>query len=262
MTKVEAADPEESWTDSWPELHAEIARLPEHYRQPVVLCYLEGLTTEEAALRIGCPAGTVHSRLSRARERLRVRLERRGSVMPAGMLGAGHSSRATVAVPASLVRTTVRASLEFVGRRTSEAGLASKTVSTLATEGLSTMSTSKLLVTVAAALTCAFAVGGAQVLGQFGRQGQKEPAAAVADSSEPQAALMRSVNRLGAELDDTARRNAEMQRASCEVSRIVCKRWMPPVRWGPPNSSQPLSRSGCLPGRPWTVLPTRSSATP
>jgi polysaccharide export outer membrane protein len=64
--------------ECWPELYEEIARLPQHYREPVVLCYLEGLTTDEAALRIGCPKGTVLSRLSRARERLRGRLDHRG----------------------------------------------------------------------------------------------------------------------------------------------------------------------------------------
>ena len=52
---------------SWPELHEEIDRLPVRYREPVVLCYLEGVTTEAAALRLGCPHGTVLSRLSRAR---------------------------------------------------------------------------------------------------------------------------------------------------------------------------------------------------
>ena len=219
MAKVEAADPEESSPESWPELHAEIARLPEHYRQPVVLCYLEGLTTQEAALRIGCPAGTVHSRLSRARERLRGRLERRGSAMPAVLLAAGQSSRATVAVPTALVSTTVRASLEFVGRGMPDATAASKTAITLATEVLSTMSMSKLMIMVAAALTCVLGVGGAQVFGQFGRQDQKEPAAAVPDAGEPQAALMRAVDRLGADLDDTARRNAEMQRELQDIKK-------------------------------------------
>src|SRR4051812_6670011 len=50
--------------EGWPELHEEIARLPERSREPVVLHYMEGLTTEEAALRFGCPHGTVLSRLS------------------------------------------------------------------------------------------------------------------------------------------------------------------------------------------------------
>src|SRR6185312_3302839 len=56
---------------SCPELIEEIERLPEAYRLSVVLCYLEGLSTEEAARRLGCPKGTVLSRLARARDRLR-----------------------------------------------------------------------------------------------------------------------------------------------------------------------------------------------
>ena len=57
-------------TEPCPELHEEINRLQERYRLPVVLCYLEGLTHEQAAQRLGWPLGTVESRLARARERL------------------------------------------------------------------------------------------------------------------------------------------------------------------------------------------------
>lgn len=70
---------------SWPELHEEIARLPGRYREPLVLCYLQGLTTEAAADRLRCPRGTILSRLSRARDRLRERLKRRG-LAPMGVL--------------------------------------------------------------------------------------------------------------------------------------------------------------------------------
>lgn len=59
-------------------VYAELARLPEHYRTPIVLCDLEGRTHEEASRHIGCAIGTVKSRLSRGRERLRTRLARRG----------------------------------------------------------------------------------------------------------------------------------------------------------------------------------------
>ncbi len=48
-------------------LHEEIDRLPTSSRLPVVLCYFEGLSLAEAAQRLRCPAGTVHSRLVRAR---------------------------------------------------------------------------------------------------------------------------------------------------------------------------------------------------
>ena len=89
--------------EGWPELHEEIARLPERYREPVVLCYLEGLTTEEAALRIGCPHGTILSRLSRARERLRGQLDRRGLASSAALLTTGLTPRATAALPAGLL---------------------------------------------------------------------------------------------------------------------------------------------------------------
>jgi HlyD family secretion protein len=57
-------------------LHEAIERLPDRYRVPVVLCDLEGCTHEQAARHMGCPVGTVKSRLARARQRLRDRLSR------------------------------------------------------------------------------------------------------------------------------------------------------------------------------------------
>src|SRR5207244_1550893 len=50
-----------------PVLDEELSRLPEKYRAPVVLCYLEGWTNEEAAGRLRCPVGTLKTRLARAR---------------------------------------------------------------------------------------------------------------------------------------------------------------------------------------------------
>jgi RNA polymerase sigma factor (sigma-70 family) len=42
--------------------------LPEKFRATLILCYLEGKTQEEAAKQLGCPVGTVQSRLSRGRK--------------------------------------------------------------------------------------------------------------------------------------------------------------------------------------------------
>jgi RNA polymerase sigma factor (sigma-70 family) len=55
-------------------LTAEIERLPEKYRDPLILCYWEGKTNDEAARQLGCPPGSMSYRLARGREMLRERL--------------------------------------------------------------------------------------------------------------------------------------------------------------------------------------------
>ena len=72
-------------------LHTEIDRLPEAFRSPIVLCYFEGLTLDEAARRLRCPAGTLRSRLARAREKLRRALTRRGFALSTAALAAALS---------------------------------------------------------------------------------------------------------------------------------------------------------------------------
>lgn len=70
----------------WPvELDAAIARLPEKYRTPVVLCHLQGLSAAEAAQRLGCPAATITTRLFRARSTLRRRLAAAGLAVPVAL---------------------------------------------------------------------------------------------------------------------------------------------------------------------------------
>ena len=97
-------------------LHEELTRLPERWRDPLVLCHLEGLTHEQASRNLGVPVGTVRSRLARGRERLRDRLIRRG-LAPSAALAAsqaglsGEASASAAMVPASLVHKTVIAGL-------------------------------------------------------------------------------------------------------------------------------------------------------
>jgi RNA polymerase sigma factor (sigma-70 family) len=89
-------------------LDEEVGRLPEKYRLPVILCYLEGLTNEQAAERLGCPKGTVLSRLSRARERLRQRLARRGLDLSAAL------PAVAPAVPSKLLEAVTSAASDRV----------------------------------------------------------------------------------------------------------------------------------------------------
>jgi RNA polymerase sigma factor (sigma-70 family) len=79
-------------------LDEEIRRLPEKYRAPVILCYLEGLSGEEAAQQLGCPRATLATRLARARQRLQGRLRRRGLGVPEGAF--------VLTPPAALLQTT------------------------------------------------------------------------------------------------------------------------------------------------------------
>ena len=100
---------------------AEINRLPERYRVPLILCHLEGLRHEDVAQKLGCPVGTVESRLSRAREQLRSRLTRRGLAPTASVISligtpADTSSYAPAALSA-LIESTLRAAVEIVPQR-------------------------------------------------------------------------------------------------------------------------------------------------
>jgi RNA polymerase sigma factor (sigma-70 family) len=109
---VPAADPPSDalWQEVRQVIDEEVRRLPARYRLPVVLCYLQGLTNEEAARALGCPKGTVATLLARARDRLRTRLARRGVAPSAGLVGAALLRYAgPAAVPESLVRAAVTA---------------------------------------------------------------------------------------------------------------------------------------------------------
>ena len=59
-------------------LDEELQRLPERLRSPLLLCYLSGLTRDEAAQQLGWSLGTLKRRLEEGRKALRIRLERRG----------------------------------------------------------------------------------------------------------------------------------------------------------------------------------------
>src|SRR5262249_50449244 len=143
--RSEALAPESLWFDVRPLLDEEVARLPGGCREVFVLCCLEGRTHEEAARLLGCAAGTVASRLSRARERLRGSLVRRGLPLTgaAAFLAAGE---AEAAVSPELLVAVVKAAAPISIVALSAAGSISPRVAALTQGVLRAMWTAKLKV--------------------------------------------------------------------------------------------------------------------
>jgi RNA polymerase sigma factor (sigma-70 family) len=79
------ANDDTSWRDLRPVFDDELRRLPQRYRRPIVLFYLEGKSAGEVATALGLPRGTVLSQLARGREQLRIRLSRRNLALSVGV---------------------------------------------------------------------------------------------------------------------------------------------------------------------------------
>jgi RNA polymerase sigma factor (sigma-70 family) len=165
---------------SWGELRAaldeELGRLPERYRAPLLLCYFEGLTQDEAARQLGWKARTVKARLARGRDLLRHRLTRRGLTLSAALTGSLLAPAvSSAAVPVALAEATARAARLFAGGECG-AGTVSAQVAALAAGGLRAMFLNRLQFAVAIALGAALAAGGAGPL--LSRAGPQAPTAA------------------------------------------------------------------------------------
>jgi RNA polymerase sigma factor (sigma-70 family) len=166
---------EAAWLELQGVLDEELHRLPLKYQAPLVLCYLEGQTHEEAARQLGWPLGTVCGRVARARDRLRARLARRGLGLSAAVFGTVlAASGAGAGVPARLLGPTLQSALNYASGAT-PAGLVSGRAAALAEGGLKAMTPNPLKILTVLLLTVTLVAAGAGTLTHLGGAARPAP---------------------------------------------------------------------------------------
>jgi RNA polymerase sigma factor (sigma-70 family) len=165
-----------------------LSRLPEKYRTPVVLCYLEGKSYAEAARQLRWPLGTVRGRVARARTILRRRLARRGLAVPLGLFGTVWAADAPAsAVPTILVRSTVRAALLTAAGKTTASGAFSAPATALGEAALKDMAIAKFQTALMLLLALTVVSTGAGILmPEAVRERVSAPATQAAKAPEPE----------------------------------------------------------------------------
>jgi RNA polymerase sigma factor (sigma-70 family) len=161
-----AEAPDLSWREACAILHEELDKLPDKYRLPLILCYLEGKSRDEAGRQLGVRSGVVRGRLARGRDRLRERLLKRGIALSAGLLAVVTTVAAAGGPPSRLVRAAVSAAQ----------GMASPRVAALVPGAAAKSSWKPLL------YLCALLLGGGLVAGAVVARAPHPPQAAASES--------------------------------------------------------------------------------
>ncbi len=165
----EASEPDDlSWRELRQVLHEELRRLPERYRAPLLLCYLEGATQDAAAAQLNLAKSTLRERLERGRALLRTRLMRRG-LGPAALLiaVAWPAAHGSSSVPVSLVVSTVKAATGFAAGSAAASVVSAKVAAI--TEGvLNAMFLTKLKIASLVLLVVAATLGAGGLLYRTG----------------------------------------------------------------------------------------------
>jgi len=170
-------------------LDEELEGLPEQYRAPFFLCFIESRTRDQAARQLGWSLRTLHRRLERAKKLLHVRLTRRGLTLSTALAALGLFQQGTkAAVPPLLVTATFRTASSWMMGKSYTAAASSATAAALAERVLRSMVVIKLK-TMATLLVaaCLITSGAGLVLRQEGEslRAPAAPVRAVTAAEEP-----------------------------------------------------------------------------
>jgi RNA polymerase sigma-70 factor (ECF subfamily) len=153
---------EEIAGDLLPLLDQELNRLPDKYREAVVLCELQGKTREEAARQLGLPVGTLSGRLTTARRMLARRLTRRGVTLASALATVLVPSVVSASVPPALLGSTLKAAAAVAAGQAA-ISVVSTEVAALTHGMLKSMLLAKLKLTATLLMTVLVLGGGASV---------------------------------------------------------------------------------------------------
>ncbi len=159
-------------------LDVELNRLPERYRVPIVLCYLQGKSYQEAAEQLGCPLGTLSGWLTRGKDRLRLQLVRRGVTLTVAAMTVQLAQLSQAAAESALsTHAMTDNALKFLAGETIPSA-----ASKIANEVSRIMKMKQLLTTTLACVGIAMAAIGA--VGWLGQASADDPPKPVANRKE------------------------------------------------------------------------------
>jgi RNA polymerase sigma-70 factor (ECF subfamily) len=189
-----------SWREMLGALDEELEQLPERYRAPLILCYLEGRTRDDAAGQLAITPGTLHGRLERGRRLLGDRLTRRGVTLSAALTAAAvGQGLSQAALSPSVVIFLTKAAKLLASGQSPAGGIVSVQVLSIARQALKAMMWTQLKISAATMLCVGLSL--ATVGGILARAGLipgggsgSNPLVAAADSTE--AAVNATTNEL------------------------------------------------------------------
>jgi RNA polymerase sigma factor (sigma-70 family) len=164
-----------TWREMQEILHEELTGLAERYRVPLVACYLEGKTQDEAGAQIGLAKSTLKERLERGRSLLRARLLRRGLGPAAVLLATAWPSAAPSAcLPATLASSTIEAASLYAAGQGAPGGVISVKVAALTEGVLRSMLLTKTKITAAVLLLVGACIGVGLTWGAYQRNAEEK----------------------------------------------------------------------------------------